>query len=129
MWEALSDPFRYRKPKAEGLTHAIDVTSQSTPGTGIRPKQKAKNWQPTLRRIWQYLSHRKGRLSLVLLMVLMSSALTLLGPYLIGQAIDHYLEGPGGTPWLLFLSSLGVVYLLNSLVGWLQNIWMITIAQ
>ncbi|MCD9020399.1 ABC transporter ATP-binding protein [Cohnella silvisoli] len=126
MWEALSEPFRHRQPKAKG---SVNVVNQATAGAGKRPKPKAKDWKVTLKRMWHYLSHRKGRLILVLLMVLMSSALTLLGPYMIGRAIDHYLEGPGGTPWLLFLSGLAAVYLLNSLVSWLQNIWMIAIAQ
>ncbi len=122
MWEALSEPFRHRKPLP-------NAAGQAGTQTGKRAKPKAKDWQATLKRIWQYLSHRRGRLSLVLFMVLLSSALTLLGPYLIGTAIDDYLEGAGGTPWLLFLSGLAAVYALNSLVSWLQNIWMITIAQ
>lgn len=122
MWEALSEPFRYRRPQT--------LVEEADRGATVkRPKQKAKDWRATLRRIWHYLSHRKGRLSLVLLMVLLSSALTLLGPYLIGRAIDHYLEGPGGKPWLLFLGGLVAVYVLSSVVGWLQNIWMIAIAQ
>jgi ATP-binding cassette subfamily B multidrug efflux pump len=139
MWEALIDPFRHPKPKTEGPATANmgngssgndgGSGSRTAAGAGKRPKAKAKDWQATLKRMWHYLSHRKGRLSLVLLMVLLSSALTLLGPYLIGRAVDHYLEGPGGTPWLLFLCGLAAVYVLNSLVSWLQNIWMITIAQ
>lgn len=123
MWEALSEPFRYRKSTA-AMNGASAPTSASK-----RPKQKAKNWQGTIKRMWHYLSHRSGRLSLVLLMVLLGSALTLLGPYLIGRAIDDYLEGPGGSPWVLFLAGLASVYILSSLVGWLQNVWMITIAQ
>lgn len=126
MWEALSEPFRHRKPKinvSEGAAGQDDVTS------GRRPKPKAKDWKATLKRIARYLSHRKGRLSLVLLMVLTSSALTLLGPYLIGLAIDRYLEGPGGAPWVLFLAGLASVYVFSSLVSWLQNVWMIAIAQ
>ncbi|GGD97816.1 ABC transporter ATP-binding protein [Paenibacillus nasutitermitis] len=123
MWEALSEPFRYPRPL--GKDAAAPGSSQS----GKRAKAKAKDWQGTLRRIWQYLAHRKGRLTLVLLMVIASSGLTLLGPYLIGMAIDDYLEGPGGRPWLLFLLGLACVYVLQSVVGWLQNIWMIQIAQ
>lgn len=121
MWEALSEPFRYRRSNTA-------VEGNAAPA-GKRPKQKAKNVQGTLKRIWHYLSHRSGSLSLVLLMVLLGSALTLLGPYLIGIAIDEYLEGPGGRPWIVFLAGLSAVYVLSSLVGWLQNIWMITIAQ
>jgi ATP-binding cassette subfamily B multidrug efflux pump len=126
MWESLSEPFRYPKPTIDRPTKA--AVKEETP-SGKRPKQKAKDWQGTLRRIWRYLSHRQGRLALVLLMVLISSGLTLLGPYLIGTAIDDYLEGPSGSPWVLFLFVLAAVYVLNSLVSWLQNIWMITIAQ
>lgn len=117
MREVLSEPFRYKKPNIDAVP---PIPNQ---------KRKAKNWRATLLRIWSYLSHRKARLSLVLLMVLLSSGLTLLGPYLIGRAIDHYLEGPGGMPWMLFLVGLSAVYVLNSIVSWLQNIWMITIAQ
>ncbi|QMV42818.1 ABC transporter ATP-binding protein [Cohnella cholangitidis] len=122
MWEALSDPFRYRKPTTPDKEQQAGAAAK-------RPKQKAKDWQATLKRIWQYLAHRKGRLGLVLLMVMLSSGLTLLGPYLIGRAIDHYLEGTGGEPWLLFLGGLAAVYVLSSVVGWLQNVWMISIAQ
>lgn len=125
MWEALSEPFRYRR--VTGVAKA--VTDPIPAPDGKRRKQKPKNWQGTLIRIWRYLSHRSGRLTVVLLMVLLGSALTLLGPFLIGRAIDDYLEGPGGTPWVLFLIGLSAVYVLNSMVGWLQNIGMITIAQ
>lgn len=69
------------------------------------------------------------KLMLVLFMVLLSSGLALLGPYLVGVAVDDFLEGPGGRTWIYFLIGLGAVYLLNSLTSWLQNIWMIEIAQ
>jgi ATP-binding cassette subfamily B multidrug efflux pump len=124
MWEALSEPFRHPKPIMDDSTKGKEIVSG-----GKRPKQKVRNWKGTLNRIWKYLSHRRTGLSLVMLMVLISSALTLLGPYLIGMAIDDYLEGAGGKPWVLFLIGLAAVYVLNSLVGWLQNIGMITIAQ
>nr|WP_233567073.1 ABC transporter ATP-binding protein [Cohnella endophytica] len=115
----------------------MDLASEAVKsvGLGVRPgggqskRQKAKDWQATLRRIWHYLAHRRGRLSLVLVMVLLSSGFTLLGPYLIGRAIDHYLKGPGGAEWAWFLAGLAAVYVLGSVVGWLQNIWMIGIAQ
>jgi len=121
MLKALIDPFRY--PKSRALA---ERTASREPK---RAKQKAKNWQATLRRIWSYLAIRKGKLSLVLLMVLVSSGLSLLGPYMIGMAIDQYLEGEGGTPWLLFLAGLAAVYVFGSVAGWLQNVWMISIAQ
>ncbi|TVY01389.1 ABC transporter ATP-binding protein [Cohnella terricola] len=121
MRKALSEPLRY--PRPEGLTGEQGISLSK------RPKQKARNWKATLRRIWNYLSRRKGKLALVLLMVLLSSGLSLLGPYMIGVAIDRYLAGPGGEPWALFLAGLAAVYVLGSIAGWLQNIWMIGIAQ
>ncbi|MEK5258613.1 ABC transporter ATP-binding protein [Paenibacillus sp. FSL H7-0442] len=116
----------------------IEPFCQPTPPSGVlrnpagaegRRKAKAKNWSGTLGRIWAYLARRKAKLMLVLFMVLLSSGLALLGPYLVGVAVDDFLEGPGGRTWIYFLIGLGAVYLLNSLTSWLQNIWMIEIAQ
>lgn len=123
MWKALNDPLRHPKPRA------LAELSNARPADVSKGKPKAKDWQGTLKRIWSYLSHRKWRLSLVLLMVLVSSALALLGPYMIGVAIDRYLNGEGGSPWLLFLAGLASVYVFGSIVAWLQNVWMIAIAQ
>jgi len=123
MWKALSDPLQY--PKSQALAERTAAQAKDAK----HPKRKAKNWQATLKRIWGYLARRKGMLSLVLFMVLVSSGLSLLGPYMIGVAIDRYLEGSGGTPWLLFLAALAAVYVLGSVAGWLQNVWMIAIAQ
>ncbi|CQR57052.1 ABC transporter ATP-binding protein [Paenibacillus riograndensis] len=124
MFKALLEPFRHPRLNV-GLG---DAASFGSPG-GRKPKAKAKDWSATLRRIWSYLAKRKAKLVLVLVMVLLSSGLALLGPYLISRAVDHYLEGDGGRTWGIFLITLAVVYLLNSLTSWLQNIWMIEIAQ
>ena len=84
---------------------------------------------PTVRRIWSYLADQRSLLILVLLMVVASSALGLLGPFLIGWGIDEYFatESTDGFLWLLI--GLGVVYGLHSLSLWLQSYWMIGIAQ
>ncbi|RCX18077.1 ATP-binding cassette subfamily B protein [Fontibacillus phaseoli] len=120
MLKALLEPFRHPYPRS-----VIDQGG----GGGRKPKAKAKNWSGTLGRLWQYLAKRKAKLALVLLMVVFSSGLALLGPYLLGVAVDDYLEGGGGRPWVLFLTGLGLVYAGSSLISWLQNIWMIEIAQ
>lgn len=124
MFKALIEPFRY--PKLElGLGEAKVFGAMGS----RKPKAKVNNWSATLGRIWNYLAERKGKLVLVLLMVLLSSALSLLGPYLISLAVDRYLEGDGGRTWVIFLVTLALVYLFNSLISWLHNIWMIEIAQ
>lgn len=124
MFKALIEPFRH--PKLEvGLGEGKVFGAMGA----RKPKAKAKNWSGTLGRIWSYLAERRAKLLLVLFMVLLSSGLSLLGPYLISRAVDHYLEGDGGRTWVIFLVTLALVYLLNSLISWLQNIWMIEIAQ
>lgn len=121
MLKTFVEPFRHPYPK-------LDANAAGS-AAGRKPKAKAKNWSGTLGRIWQYLARRKAKLALVLLMVVASSALALLGPYLIGVAVDDFLAGGGGAPWVLFLTGLGAVYIGFSLSSWLQNIWMIEIAQ
>lgn len=119
MFKALAEPFQHPFPEIE---------LQKGPGSGKKPKAKARNVTGTIGRIWSYLARRKAKLMLVLLMVVFSSGLSLLGPYMIGQAVDHYLEDRGGQ-WGLFLTGLGLVYALYALTSWLQNIWMIEISQ
>ncbi|WP_151734368.1 ABC transporter ATP-binding protein [Paenibacillus tengchongensis] len=124
MFKALIEPFRHPK-LGLGLGEARGLGAANS----RKPKAKARDSRAALKRIWSYLAKRKAKLTLVLLMVMFSSGLSLLGPYLISRAVDHYLEGSGGRPWLLFLITLALVYLLNALTSWLQNIWMIEIAQ
>ncbi|MCP1135739.1 ABC transporter ATP-binding protein/permease [Paenibacillus polysaccharolyticus] len=122
MFKALIEPFRQPQP-------VLDSESLRS-GSQRKPKVRAKNWSGTLGRIWSYLSRRKVKLSLVLLMVFASSALALLGPYMVGVAVDQFIAGEvTSSSWTWFLLGLVAVYVLFSLTSWLQNIWMIEIAQ
>lgn len=122
MLKQLAEPFRQERSQALKDTNKL--------GKGPPKKAvKAKNWSWTLRRIWDYLAKRRLKLILVLVMVVLTSALALLGPYLIGTAVDTYLEGEGENTWVYFLLVLGGVYLLHPLFAFLQNIWMIEVAQ
>ncbi len=91
--------------------------------------QKPENWFATIKRIWSYLRVKKGILFLVLLMVVASSAFGLIGPYLVGVSIDQYIVTKDNHGLLDMLLGLLVVYLLYCLSSWLQNYWMIGIAQ
>lgn len=95
----------------------------------FQPKPKIKDFWSTLKRLLSYLGRRKGMLSLVVLMVAASSALGLLGPFLVGVAIDDFImtRDKEGLIQLLFL--LGVVYISHSLTTFLQSYWMAGIAQ
>ncbi|MGD6801179.1 ABC transporter ATP-binding protein [Rossellomorea vietnamensis] len=92
-------------------------------------KPKIKNWKSTLRRIWRYLSKEKGLLGLVILMVFISSFLGLLGPFLVGMAIDDFIVSRDASGLIQLILGLIVVYIVYSAAMWLQAYWMIGIAQ
>lgn len=124
MLKALLEPFRHPFP----ATEAQKGKGASAQREGSKPKARVRNWNSTLHRLWAYLADRKLKLALVLLMVVVSSGLALLGPYMIGVAIDRFIEGSGGS-WTYFLAGLGALTIFLSLSTWLQSVWMIEIAQ
>ncbi|GIP31206.1 ABC transporter ATP-binding protein [Paenibacillus sp. J2TS4] len=124
MLKELIRPFQYPKTKWEAEKGSVSDSSSR-----FKPKAKAKNWAATLRRIWTYLAHSKGKLMMVLFLVVLSSGLTLLGPFLVGKAIDDYIVLRNNSGLLYTLLGLAGVYLLQSVTVWLQNYWMIGIAQ
>lgn len=100
------------------------------PGHGIGEKAPpAKDPKATLGRLWNYL--RKQKLSLVLasLIVIATSALNLLGPYLMGRAVDTYTQsGLSQALTPICLAMLGA-YLTSSLLTWAQSRIMLDVAQ
>lgn len=96
---------------------------------GAKKRAKAKDAKGTLKRIWSYLAERKGLLILVMLMVVISSIFGLLGPFVIGKAIDHFIVGKTVSGLIPVLLLLLVIYMIQSLSLWFQNYWMITISQ
>lgn len=90
---------------------------------------KVKNARETLKRLGKYLKPKKAALGLVLMMVALSSAFNLTGPFLIGRAIDDYII-PGDIRGLIGISVLMlVIYILGALSTWLQNHIMVGLAQ
>ncbi|WP_044747746.1 ABC transporter ATP-binding protein [Bacillus alveayuensis] len=96
---------------------------------GQQEKQKAKNFVGTVKKLWQILSRYKRLLSFVLLLVIISSILSLLGPYLIGRTIDEFIVTEKREGLAFRLMVIAAVYLLLSVTLYLQNYWMIHIAQ
>ncbi|PWW25443.1 ATP-binding cassette subfamily B protein [Cytobacillus oceanisediminis] len=118
MLKHLKRPFQYKKIP-------LQLDEKVSPGK----KAKSKNIGVTLKRIWSFLSYNKSLLFLVLLMVLISSALALLGPFLVGVAIDEYIVTRNRDGFITLLAGLAVIYVFHSLSLWFQNYWMIGIAQ
>ena len=91
--------------------------------------EKAKDVGPTLHRIWGYMVHHKVGLWGVGLLVLATTGFTLIGPYLLGVAIDEYIL-VGDIPGLIRISLLmAAAYAMAALTTWLQTYVMITLAQ
>lgn len=111
----LKAPFQYEK-----------IPLDSIEGTN---KKRAKNMSLTLKRIGSYLIREKGKLLLVLLMTTAASGLGLLGPYMVGMAIDRYMVTQQIDGLGILLIWLLLIYILHSLSIFLQNYWMIGISQ
>src|SRR3712207_5219610 len=122
---------------AENKTNR-DHAAQAVPpilgrdGPAWRPMGKvehAKDKRGTIRRLWGYLKRQRSALIATALMVTLSTGLNVLGPYLLGLAIDQYIL-PGDLPGLARISLLMLgVYALTSLLIWVQSYVMVGAAQ
>jgi ATP-binding cassette subfamily B protein len=93
-------------------------------------REQARDVRNTLGRIWRYLSHHSWALALAALLVFIGSGLELLGPYLMGRAIDEYIMSSGNLPGLAWMALLMlVVYLSVSMATWLQACIMVRVSQ
>ncbi|MGD6843540.1 ABC transporter ATP-binding protein [Bacillus infantis] len=124
MFRELTEPFRYKK-----IAVLEKENLKKTADDAKKPKVKSKNWAGTLRRIWNYLAEEKALLFLVLLMVILSSVLGLLGPFLLGRGIDQYIVERSSSGFAVLLAGLAAIYIVYSASLWFQNYWMIGIAQ
>jgi len=95
----------------------------------MRPKQRAKDAPGTVVRIWGYLKRQQRALIITAALVVVSSILSVLSPYLMGHAIDALLvdNDVRKLGWLA-LALLGV-YLSTSVISWLQTYVMAAASQ
>jgi ATP-binding cassette subfamily B multidrug efflux pump len=90
---------------------------------------QAQDVQGTMRRLWGYLKRQKWLLISIVALVALSSGLALLGPYLMGIAIDTYILA-GDLPGLARTALLMIgAYGASSLATWLQLYVMASVAQ
>ena len=119
MFNAIRRPFGYEPV----------LTKEDLKKSPDNKNERAKNWKSTLLRIWKLVDEQRTLLIIVLALVFVSSAMALLGPFLIGYIIDTYIV-PGAFEGMgLIIGWLVVVYVLHSVTLYLQNYWMVGIAQ
>ncbi|MCU0520768.1 MAG: ABC transporter ATP-binding protein/permease [Anaerolineae bacterium] len=91
------------------------------PGAHLRgPKEQPRDPRGTVARLWSYLAAQKAAVAIGVLLVVLTSVLGTLGPYLMGRAIDAVMVDRDlrrlGTTAMLMLA----VYGAEALVGWLE---------
>jgi ATP-binding cassette, subfamily B, multidrug efflux pump len=95
------------------------------------PVVKPKNFKETMRRLWHYFGNERKVLSLVFLFILLSSALSLLSPLLIGKAVDaislHNKVDFNLLEWMIFI--LIAAFILDAVLTFMQGWLMAAVSQ
>lgn len=119
------------------------------PGAGMRPGmggnpasgvhgggrfaggQKPKDMRSTLKRLWGLFGPEKWKLVSVFFVATAGSGLGLLGPWLIGRAVDAMAEKAGVDFPLLYtvILALSAAYAAGAGLSWLQEWWIAGVAQ
>lgn len=113
--QSLKRPFQYEKIPLNDIS--ID-----------EQKRPTNTWE-TIKRIGSYLLQNKWQLVLVIMMVIASAGLGLLGPYLIGMAIDDFIVTKQTAGLVTLIIWLIIIFIGHSTAIFLQNYWMVGIAQ
>lgn len=111
----IKEPFQYKRIPLETLQN--------------HQKKRAEDTWGTIKRLTTYLFQYKWMLVLIISMVILSSAMALLGPYLIGMAIDNFIVSKETEGLLRLIGWLIIIYILHSVSIFLQNFWMVGVAQ
>lgn len=99
-------------------------------GHGVHgQRQRMQNPSVTLRRIWGYLGTQRAGLIGVAVLVVLSTLLGLVGPYLMGRAIDGYIGKHDLVGLRVVCLGMLAAYASSSLLNWLQGFLMVGIAQ
>lgn len=92
------------------------------------PVVKARDRKGTIKRIWTYMSKQKVAIISSIILVILSTLLGLLVPYLIGVIIDEYIIPKNLNGTLKLLTILATVYILASIFTWLQTFLMVRVS-
>lgn len=125
-----------KETKKAGAEQPMMPPGMQMPGRhgGARggPVVKPKNFKATLRRLWHYLGKETKLLAIIFIFILLSAVLTLLGPYLIGVAVDAMTEGSGSVNFKLLemaIIALIAAYVLEGVLSFLQSWLMAGLSQ
>ena len=92
-------------------------------------KEKSKDVKNTLRKLWSYLKKEKKRIWSVIFVVILSTFLNLLGPYLMALALDDYIMKGNMEGLVKIVYLLIGLYVLGAFFSWLESYYMIVVSQ
>lgn len=94
-----------------------------------KKKKRARDTKGTLLNIWKLIDEKRIQLIVVILMIICSSILSLVGPFLIGHIIDTKIipKELNGLPQYIIL--LAIVYIMLSVTSYIGSFMMVSIAQ
>jgi len=95
----------------------------------FREHEKSKNTKETLLRLWSYLRRQTWVLAGTAALVVVTSIVGLLGPYLMGQAIDRYIYHADLPGLARLLGWMLLTFILASAGTWLQTWLLVGVAQ
>ncbi len=98
-------------------------------GHGLTTAATVKDRRGTLLRLWAYLLPDRWGLLGIVLLVTLTSALSLVTPWLTRRIIDRYLPAHDLRMLAVTLAIMGGIYLFNVGGMWVQSVWMIHITQ
>lgn len=107
------------------------VKAPTHPGGGSKftgPIVKAKDSKGTLKRIWNYMKKEKTPLVVSVIIVILTTLLGLIGPYMIGVIIDDYIIPKDISGTVKMVGILAIVYVVFSLFTWFQSYLMIRVS-
>ncbi|MBI5833513.1 MAG: ABC transporter ATP-binding protein [Armatimonadetes bacterium] len=91
--------------------------------------QQAKDRRGTVRRLWPYLRSSARELIIVSGLVVITTLLGVLAPYLLGRAIDHCLRQRHIGDLAHIVGLLAMIHIINPVGMYLQSVLMVTVSQ
>lgn len=91
-------------------------------------KIEVKDRAGTAKRLWGYLRYQKLPLILAVLLIVCTAGLQVLGPYLMGRAIDDYIIPRDMNGLVRIIALMSGIYLLSSVLTYFQARLMATVA-
>lgn len=98
-------------------------------GAFLTEKPRIKNAKATVRRLWGYLRREQRSIILIALIVIVATAITVIGPYLMGRAIDDGIEQRDMDALARIVGLLFVLWTFSGFLNWASGWLMVKVAQ